>query len=219
MKRFKLDEQSISKLQDIPESGMDFWVVIGPNVFLSDNEPFVVRSNGYAAPFTTIRDYYSLTSIEEGVTFPDETETISFVDSLESVLTTSITLPSGYTPTFGAHPLLGTITLAYPAKFYRYTSKLIDDRYSGNTLRAGTYLTTFADQLFVNTGFGAIGRYALPLPVPASYEHVYTIQAGTPLKVGTVAPNYGQAGGGVEVMTTGPVPGVVFEITNRIDDY
>ncbi len=119
----------------------------------------------------------------------------------------------------GAHPLLETITLVDPAKFYRYTSSSTDKRYAGSTLKADTYLTTVADKQFVNTGFGAVGRYALPLPVPASYENVYTIPAGTILNVGTVAPNYGQAGGGVEVKTISAVSGVTLEATNQINDY
>jgi len=60
-----------------------------------------------------------------------------------------------------------------------------------------------------------VGRYALPIPVPASFVFEYelpgtmVLQGGasqpTVLQVGTVQPNFGQAGGGVEVKTIAPL--------------
>jgi hypothetical protein len=47
-----------------------------------------------------------------------------------------------------------------------------------------------------------VGRFALPVPVPACHQFIYQLPVGTVLKVGTVLPQYGQAGGGVEVQLT-----------------
>ena len=58
-----------------------------------------------------------------------------------------------------------------------------------------------------------------PLPIPASYEHRYTLPAGTELLVGTVAPNNGQAGGGVEVQTIDNVKVAFLPPPNRMGDY
>ena len=115
--------------------------------------------------------------------------------------------------------MLSTITLSYPTKFFRYTSINWDHRYSLGQIAQDTYLTSYNDHQFVNSGFGAVGRYALPLPLPASHEHQYTFSAGTRLICGTVAPQYGQAGGGVEVKTTSSVTGVRHDVSKPIDDY
>jgi len=116
--------------------------------------------------------------------------------------------------------LLGKIVLSKNTRLFRFTSNkkdhnLIED----DTIKKNTYLTTFNDQLFVNTGFGAVGRYAMPIPIPASYKHDYTFPKGTPLQVGTVAPNFGQAGGGVEVKTISQVTGIICNPIATIDDY
>ncbi len=144
----------------------------------------------------------------------------------------TVNLPSGYVPTTGAHNLLGSITLKSATQFFRYTSSQKDLRFTSsqspignipNTgeLSAGTYMTTQKDDAFVNTGFGAVGRFALPMPIPASYRHDYTVlpQINSPIKldVGTVAPAFGQSGGGIEVKTTSKVD-VIHNGTVKIDD-
>ncbi len=62
-----------------------------------------------------------------------------------------------------------------------------------------TYSTTYNDVKEVPSGLAAVGRYALPSPLPA--VHLFLIQPhpGTDVAYGTVRPNYGMAGGGVEV--------------------
>jgi hypothetical protein len=51
---------------------------------------------------------------------------------------------------------------------------------------------------FVPTGFVAVGRFALPNNLPASYHYEIEAPAGTVVDFGTVAPAFGQAGSGVE---------------------
>lgn len=48
------------------------------------------------------------------------------------------------------------------------------------------------------TGFIAVGRFALPNTLPASYRYEIEAPTGTSVDFGTVAPAFGQAGGGVE---------------------
>lgn len=219
MKLLKLDTDSLESLGEVEEAGMDFWIVLAEQDIVAANEPIVVRGNGVAAPFHAASDYYSMTLMAEGLAMPSDFKSLKLVNPTSALATSSVTLPSGYTPTRGAHQLLGTVTLLHPAKFYRYTSQPTDSRFSSGTLKNGTYLTTDWDQAFANTGFGAVGRYALPLPVPASHKHTYTIPAGTTLQVGTVAPNYGQAGGGVEVKTIASIAGVARNSSQQLDDY
>src|SRR3990170_4770099 len=62
---------------------------------------------------------------------------------------------------------------------------------------AGTPIPTERDN--ADSGFGAVGRYALPIPLPASHVFQYELPQGTTIEVGTVGPNFGQSGGGVEI--------------------
>jgi hypothetical protein len=66
----------------------------------------------------------------------------------------------------------------------------------------------------VKTGTEAVARYALPNPQPASNVFTGKPDKDTVIQKGTVAPDFGQPGGGVEVFfkngtqpktVTGPV--------------
>jgi hypothetical protein len=92
------------------------------------------------------------------------------------------TLPPGYRPAVGAVPLLGSAILSVDTAFYRYTGSANDPRLAGGSLARDTYLTTELDKSYANTGFAAVGRYALPLPVPSSHVHVYVLPQGTTLR-------------------------------------
>ena len=83
--------------------------------------------------------------------------------------------------------------------FLRFISANTDHRYINGNLTANTYVTTANDAVHVNTGFAVVVRYALPLPLPANRRIEYKVPKGTKTQVGTVAPNFGQAGGGVEI--------------------
>lgn len=65
--------------------------------------------------------------------------------------------------------------------------------------KPGTYATTLTDAPMAPSGFAAVGRYALPNVAPASFVHTLLCANGVIVHSGTVAPAYGQAGGGVEV--------------------
>ena len=68
------------------------------------------------------------------------------------------------------------------------------------SLSPGSYATTEADARNVRTGAEAVARYALPDPKPASYVVTVRPNAATSIQTGTVAPAFGQPGGGVEVI-------------------
>jgi hypothetical protein len=48
------------------------------------------------------------------------------------------------------------------------------------------------------TGFVAVGRFPLPNILPASNHHQIEAEAGIAVSFGTVAPAFGQSGGGIE---------------------
>lgn len=219
MKLLELSEPSLRAAFEIGESGMDFAIVTAWINVIERTATLVVRSNGSAALIERQQDVYTLVDMYDGQPLPQQRQQIELSNVKAAVLTTVATLPAGYLPARGAHPLLGSITLTHNTRFFRFTSSLSDSRFSSNTLIANTYLTPVNDRQFVNSGFGAVGRYALPLPLPASYLHDYTIPKGETLLVGTVAPQFGQAGGGVEVKTVSDISGIVANVPAQIDDY
>jgi hypothetical protein len=88
-------------------------------------------------------------------------------------------------------------------RFARYSAFRSDRRVTVSmALRPGTYVTSATDATFAPTGYGNVGRYALPNLLPAVYKFDVTVSAGTQGSVGTVAPAFGQAGGGVEIELT-----------------
>jgi len=68
-----------------------------------------------------------------------------------------------------------------------------------NTIVADTFAIPESEDGLYPTGFSAVGRYALPCFFPACYKWTINPTPG-PVKCGTVVPNFGQAGGGVEIM-------------------
>lgn len=218
MKLLKFDEESVKSLSDVSEAGMDFSLVTGYFARLAKFVTVAVRGNGFALPIEATEEIYGLHDLLEGQPIPRDELLTSVSKIVAAAMVFKVTLPNGYVAAVGAHQLLGSITLSHPARFFRCTSSPTDGRFSAGQLKTDTYLITFNDQQFVNSGFGAVARYALPLPMPASYKHDYTVPAGTRLLVGTVAPQFGQAGGGVEAKTTYLVSGVTQNSTTPLED-
>lgn len=100
----------------------------------------------------------------------------------------------------GTPSVVSPRSLTKPEGFYRFSAFPNDRRVHKNgSFRSGTYATTYHDAKAVPSGFAAVGRYALPNPLSARF--MYTIvTARVPTYVGAVAPAFGQAGGGVEVL-------------------
>lgn len=83
--------------------------------------------------------------------------------------------------------------------FYRLSAFRNDRRIGPNgKVAPQTYSTTQNDITEVPSGLAAVGRYALPSRLPAVFVFEITPPAGTPVVYGTVTPNHGLAGGGVE---------------------
>ena len=85
--------------------------------------------------------------------------------------------------------------------FYRYepfpTSRRIDQVNRKVTL--GTFACPASEGPFVQSGFAAVGRFALPNLLPACFRWELQPISGTRMRCGASVPLYGQAGGGVEV--------------------
>jgi len=70
----------------------------------------------------------------------------------------------------------------------------------------GTYATTVHDDRLVPSGLSAVARYALPNPAPAVHRFVVSPGPQTRIHCGTVIPQFGQSGGGVEVRFDDELP-------------
>ncbi len=84
--------------------------------------------------------------------------------------------------------------------FYRISAYPDDRRIrQDGSLAPESYATTETDITVVPSGLAAVGRFALPTRISA--RHVFRITPGRGVKIlyGTVIPNYGLCGGGVEV--------------------
>ena len=108
----------------------------------------------------------------------------------------SVALPSS---------LVKHVTLGGPRVFHRFSAYNPDrrvDPVTGSFL-PGTYAAPESEVPFVPTGFLAVGRFALPNNLPASHHYETEASGGTSVDFGTVAPAFGQAGGGVEAYFAG----------------
>ena len=96
--------------------------------------------------------------------------------------------------------LIKSTVLPVSRVFHRYSAYHPDrrvDPLSGDLL-PGSYAVPESEVAFLPTGIAAVGRLALPVSLPACHHYVLEAQAGTSVRFGTVAPAFGQAGGGVE---------------------
>jgi hypothetical protein len=108
------------------------------------------------------------------------------------------------TPTGGSVPPATTLTVSTTTTgmegFLRFTFRTPDPRVNSATghVSPQTYCSPYLDGQKIASGFEAVGRFALPVPLPYRHVILLTPPAGTAVDIGTVAPNFHQAGGGVE---------------------
>lgn len=193
------------RLVAAPESGIGFQVLRYQGQFL------VALNATILVPLSDLR--YGEVTADQLALFlsgPQDTlrpgfETIDMQDEFQLVFSqldpqlydsdTGLTAPE-----IVAAPSESAISPRRPYSYYRFSAASQDKRVtaSGDFL-PGTYATTYADFSFVPSGFAAVGRYALPNPVSARFVFQITTY-DRPTKMGTATPNFGQAGGGVEVL-------------------
>lgn len=87
-------------------------------------------------------------------------------------------------------------------RYFRYEqfpkSKRIDQKAKRIT-RKETYAAPASELPYTPTGLSAVGRFALPLLLPACWRWEIEPQKGTSIHYGASVPLYGQSGGAVEV--------------------
>lgn len=92
--------------------------------------------------------------------------------------------------------------------FFRYSAFRRDRRINSTngSVLPGTYVTTESDSTLVPSGLAAVGRYALPNPLPALYAYRLNPPPATQVRCGNSAPALGKVGGGVEILFSAGCP-------------
>lgn len=215
MTLWSLDTEAKSELVALPESGMGFqWVTaraLGSlKQFLIFNSSIAVEVQRMnleigADPATILAN--GLKVIDAQRHGPNWT-TIS-APSLRhfTLLSTRVNAESSGSQAGSSGPLIASpsslvkrVTLSKNRLFHRYSAFNPDRRVDPRTgnLIPGSYAAPESEVPFIPTGFAAVGRLALPNTAPASHHYLIDADVGTDVEFGTVAPAFGQAGGGVE---------------------
>jgi hypothetical protein len=217
MLMWNLSTPAIDSLLELPETGMGFQLVEA--VAGGVNRPFLVFNSERAIDLTEIQLESSddpaailrngLRIVELLKTSP--VQTIFYAPQPHSFRLLSSRIlqsPTPFTPAVASSApkvalpssLVKHVSLTAPRAFHRFSAFNPDRRVDPTTgsFLPGTYAAPESEVSFVPTGFTAVGRFALPNNLPASHRYEIDAFAGTGVDFGTVAPAFGQAGGGVE---------------------
>jgi len=224
MKMWNLNDTAIEDLRALPETGMGFQLVEA--VIRGTPTPLFVFNSDRVVDLSEI----GLQPGDDPAVILQNG--LRIVEALKGdVVTTMFSAPAphsfrllnarvGLLPA-AALPVAGArLSVALPSSlvkhdklrvnrvFHRFSAFNPDrrvDPLTGSFL-AGTYATPESEVPFVPTGFVAVGRFALPNTLPASFHYEIEAPAGTSVDFGTVAPAFGQAGGGVEAYFANAIP-------------
>jgi len=217
----RIGRETESRLLDLAESG------IGYQIVLHEEQPWIVFNATITLPLNELNEVRF--SEEDYALISGNPESESIMALAVDNFDTNISVIFSTLDAELRHPSLKLNVCQTPLApnnyfispnwahaYYRFCPYSIDKRVdrAGN-FRPGTYGTTYADLHFVPSGFAAVGRYALPNPASAAFiSSIVTFDR--PNLVGTATPNFGQAGGGVEVLFNAGAtnqPGTSFMIT------
>jgi hypothetical protein len=202
---YRATEFSERRLIAVPESGIGFQIIrYRRDLLVALNATILIPLQELREGLATAEELASF--LAEGLASSDiPIEAIELTDDFRLVFSqlelqyrdpqTGLNIPE-----MVAVPPANVISPRRPYSYYRFTAAPRDKRITtkGDFL-PGTYATTYADFQFVPSGFAAVGRYAIPNPAPARFVF-QIITFDRPTKMGTATPNFGQAGGGVEVL-------------------
>lgn len=212
---FRLAPDGQERLVDEPETGMGFQVVwgdISPNM----TGRFVILDSLLVLPARSRAEFREvlaeLSELESEDIEDVQGQSVQFVGAVRTI---ESRLPSPQVsdlrPTvinlrakgslFRKTALVITRRSSAPEAFLRFSTRRQDPRVDPKTgnFAPGTYAAPWSEAPLVPSGFAAVGRYALPNPFAA--RRLYPIVTmSTPQLIGAAAPNYGQSGGGVEVL-------------------
>ena len=211
MKVLRLDSNQTRSLLDQPESGMGFQIVEVPIAYSRNGEAWIAFNAELAIAFDNPNDVLDWTVIRNAGDLEWLRGQAELPGSLYGAPQVIVSRAGGsvsahvYGRLRGLAPtplsLIKASVTAAGARYTRFSAFSLDKRVDPATgdFLPGTYATTLTDEPMAPSGFAAVGRYALPNIMPSKFLHSLTSHAGAPVRSGTVAPAYGQSGGGVEV--------------------
>jgi hypothetical protein len=215
----RLDEGTQSHLRDMPETGMGYHFIRArdPRAQWGPERDFLVLGSTFALDLEddliellNKNNQATLDALATGATESGLTIATSFSTpqkaraALASKLAAVVGAPA--VPPPGSTLTLKT-TSSGDDGFLRFFYTRSDPRVSpAGAVAKGTYATTYRDGVIVTSGFSAVARYALPVPLAAEFVHVLTPPAGVSVEIGAAVPLFGQAGGGVEVFFPNAFP-------------
>lgn len=210
----KLNDDDAGFLAAKPETGMGFQLIratIGGHTgrFLVLNSQYLVPASdrkemmSHLHEIASQEDVKTLDQLKDVEEVPLSDRERVKVKVIASRLDDTIPTLERVQDLLNEQALLSIQHSAEPAAYFRFSADRSDRRVDPKTgdFAAGTYATTYNDLRMVPSGFSAVGRYALPNPLSAKYVYPIVTSATNkkPIHIGTVVPNFGQAGGGVEV--------------------
>ena len=220
MPLYRISRNTEARLLNFPESGMGFQIV------RYRQRPLLVFHTTLIIPFDEFRerrftqeDYLSLSGDPES----QDVVQLEILDMQDDFYISFSILDREYRDEAlglvfnekSIEPPETVISPRRPHSYYRFSAFYRDKRIAPDgSFLPGTYATTYNDLHFVPSGFAAVGRYALPNPASAQYVFPI-ITYERPTLMGTATPNFGQAGGGVEVLFQNGAknkPGLSFKI-------
>jgi hypothetical protein len=218
MAQWILSDDSIQALLSLPESGMGFQLVSAQ--WHGERDSFIVLNGGVAFELsqaalvgsidptaTLVNGIRVINAMKQAGTLVmagrPEPHSFRLLESrISGIAAAALPTAPSAPQTVQPSSLVKNTVLFGNRMFYRYSAFNPDRRVdptTGNFL-AGTYAAPESEVAFIPTGFAAVGRLALPNLQPASHRYVIEAPPGTAVAFGTVAPAFGQAGGGVEVL-------------------
>lgn len=206
-----------------PEAGMGYLICRIKNDRQRQPAFYAILLNGAVLPFSIEADptYYNLKDLfnaESLPSVPKENPGLKFnrkmlvdrAQGADEFLRLLAQHTKSATTTATIHPgAITSVPLIYPSKLkagtilHRFVSHPTDRgraNFGGvTTMAAGSYFCGLKEPSHVDTGLLAVGRFALPIPLPATHMFQYELQQDANVLAGTVEPLFGQSGGGVEI--------------------
>ena len=206
MPLYALTNGQARELALFPESGMGFQVIraelpkVSYRVFIALNSEILLPADTKNDLVESFRDLGRIEQIEDLSSRLERMKWIRKPVLIASMLDPEIGVEDDAAHILQSQPVIRQSTTAQFEAFFRYSAFPNECRVHKNgSFKSGTYATTANDVRMVPSGFASVGRYALPSSRSAKFVYVITPEP-TPINVGTVVPNHGQAGGGVEVL-------------------
>ena len=191
---YSLDDGQRNFLLQQPESGMGYQIAEDQSVVFLNAELAVLTpdeslSFGLNAVFQKKAEWFQV--FFEKTEPNDQDELLASLDPYPHQEMPAILTHGSYFSSVSPHE-----------RYLRYTAFTSDRRIdmANRSILANTYVTTAREAGIAHSGQAAVSRFGLPNPYPAWICYEVRPTQSIQIQCGNFAPNFGQAGGGVEIL-------------------